>query len=150
MAGTKFDFDEARRVYERLVTVADNAKSEIRYFREQHPRRHRDFDARIAGFAKLSNALASAALGLKFYANQLINPEWWRQYSGEALTSEDKKRINRAYVNFVKVGLVQLGFSATESSLRAFLRTVDPAACTGGTEAFTSMALSPTGACQWS
>ena len=136
---SKFDREEAGRIFGDLTKLADHAKTRINTLRCEYPDWHRDEDARISGFAKLSNTTTSVALGLHFYGNQLISPGWWSSNTTEAFSAEDKKRINRAYVDLLKVGLIQVGFSAVESTLRDLLRAIDPAACRGGTAGFKSI-----------
>lgn len=136
---SKFDREEAARVSGDLSQLADHANTRINTLRCDYPDWHRDEDARISGFAKISNVTTSVALGLKFYRDQLIDPAWWSTNTNGTFSAEDKQRINRAYVDLVKIGLIQIGFSAVESTLRDLLRAIDPAACAGGTEGFESI-----------
>lgn len=136
---SKFDREEAARIFDDLTKLADHAKTRINTLRCDYPGWHPDEDARISGFAKISNTMASVSLGLHFYGNQLINPSWWSSNTNGAFSAEDKRRINLAYVDLLKVGLIQVGFSAVESTLRDLLRTIDPTACAGGTARFKSI-----------
>ncbi len=134
-----FDRNEVERIFNGLIELADHAKTNIDTLRGQHPDWHRDEDARTSGFAKISNVARSAALGLKFYADYLITSDWWSANTSGALSAEDKRRINRSYVDLLKFGLIQGSFSAVESTLRDILRAIDPAACAGGTAGFQSI-----------
>ncbi len=134
----RFDRNEVDRICHELIDIADLAKTRINALRSANPGWHRDEDARISGFAKISNVTRSVALGLKFYRDQLLEPDWWSVHTS-GYSAEDKKRINRAYVDLVRIGLIQGGFSAVESTLRDLLRAIDPAACAGGTEGFKSI-----------
>ncbi len=134
----RFDHNEVDRICRELIDLADHAKTRIDALRSANPDWHRDEDARISGFAKISNVTRSVALGLKFYRDQLLDPDWWSVHTS-GYSAEDKKRINRAYVDLVRIALIQGSFSAVESTLRDLLRAIDPTACAGGTAGFKSI-----------
>jgi hypothetical protein len=135
MSNTKFDFEEAERVYKLIISVGDKAKDNIRDLRKQHIDWHPDTDIRISGFCKLSNVHGATALGIKYYANYLIDPKWWADNSS-GYSGEDINRMNRSFTDMQKFGFIQAGFSTMESTLRELLRSVDPIACNRSTDAF--------------
>ena len=130
-----FDRTEAEKIFNRLNAVSDQAQIDMNRLREKNSGWHRDTDIRLTGFAKLINAHGAAALGIKFYTDNLINPEWWDQ-NACGYSVEDKRRRNRAFLDVHKIGLIQVGFVAVESSLRELLRNIDPMACNNSTDAF--------------
>ena len=134
----KFDKDEANRVGQALFNAGRGCLDHIKALREAHPDWHPDNDARISGFAKLSNAERSVALGIKFYADCLIDQNWWAANSS-GYSAQDRRRINMAYMDLEKIAAIQGGFSALESTLRVLLRAVDAGACSGGMAEFKSI-----------
>ena len=134
----KFDRDEANRVGRMLYNEAQACYERIKMLRDCHSGWHRDHDARISGFAKLGNVQSSVALGIKFYADNLIDPDWWAEHS-DGYSAEDKRRINLAYVDLERIAFIQGGVSAVESTLRVLLRAIDPSACNKGLASFRSI-----------
>lgn len=55
------------------------------------------------------------------------------------ISDADKQMYANEFANFTKVGFMHALFSSLESSLRLFLRALDPAACNGGMAEFKSI-----------
>ena len=134
----KFGKDEAGRIGKELFNASQDCLDYIKALREAHPDWHPDNDARISGFAKLSNVERSTAIGIKFYADFLTDQDWWVANSS-GYSAQDCKRINSAYMDLQKIAAIQGGFSAIESTLRVLLRAVDAGACCGGMAEFKSI-----------
>jgi len=96
-------------------------------------------DARLTSFAKLANNVESSELALKFLDEYLADSNWWRANYSPMPSGEDMKIYIVEFSQFAKTALLQLGFGAIESSLRVFLRTLDPDACNGSTAEFQSV-----------
>lgn len=133
----KFDRDESIRICRLLWGVVENIKTDINKLRVSHPS-WTETDIRISSFAKLQNAIIATTLGLKFYTDYLIDQDWWNTNSAN-YSPDDKKRINLAYENFQKIGIIQVGFLAIESSIRSILRAIDKTACKNATAEFKSI-----------
>ncbi len=101
-----------------------------------HPDWSSGTDARLTSFAKLANVIESAELALKFLDEYMAHAGWWASNYSPLPSSRDAGLYIQEFSQFSKAGLLQLGFGATESSFRVFLRALDPAACEGGTGAF--------------
>ena len=134
----KSEKGNAGRIGKALDNASRGCLDHIRALREAHPDWHPDNDARISGFAKLSNVERSTALGIKFYADCLIDQDWWAANSS-GYSAQDCRRINIAYMDLEKIAAIQGGFSALESTLRVLLRDVDAGACGGGMAEFKSI-----------
>ena len=65
--------------------------------------------------------------------------DWWTETGLGRSPGFDYEVSVTEFSQFVKVGYVQSIFSNVESSLRTFLRGVDPVACSGGTAEFQSV-----------
>lgn len=135
MTAQKIDHNEAVRICNLLWTTVNKTKTNIQELRSSHPDWDPETDIRISGFGKLQNAITATTFGIKFYTDNLLKPKWWNNNSS-GYTSEDKKLINRAFMDFQRIGLIQVSFLAIESTIRSLLREVDPNACTGGTDPF--------------
>lgn len=96
-------------------------------------------DARVTAFSKLINVFNSVQLALTFVSKHLLNLGWWKAVSKEVISVSDAKVYVEEFMGFSKIGFVQFLFSTTESSLRLFLRALDPTACDGGMAPFKSV-----------
>lgn len=99
----------------------------------------RQKDARITAFSKMINVLNSVQLAMTFVSKHLLDLNWWRSIAREGISVSDAKIYANEFMSFSKIGLVQFLFSTTESSLRLFLRSLDPTACDGGMGPFKSV-----------
>jgi hypothetical protein len=96
-------------------------------------------DARLTGFSKAINVLNSTQLGLVHIRFHLTDRGWWNTISRTPISEADLTIYVAEFDMFVKLGFLQFLFASLESSLRAFLRAIDPSACTGGTAEFKSV-----------
>ena len=106
---------------------------------EEHKDWQLGLDARLTSFAKLANVVESAELALKFQAEYLSDALWWQANYVPRPSTRDTAIFITEFSQFAKTGFLQLCFGALESSLRIFLRTIDPEACGGGTAEFKSV-----------
>lgn len=131
--------DEVHKLVEQLQSVRDRAAdgkdAVVALYSGLNPER----DARITAFSKFINVLNSLQLALTFISKHLLHNDWWNWISGENISNVDKQIYTTEFANFAKVGYVQGIFLAVESSLRLFLRALDPAACNGGMAEFKSI-----------
>ena len=93
-------------------------------------------DVRITVFAKCRNASYSALIGMACLHHHLRDPDWWREKTRKSMETSGIELNAREFENFCKVGLAQLVFSSIESSVRTFLRALDPKAASGATKEF--------------
>lgn len=96
-------------------------------------------DARITAFSKFINVLNSLHFSFTFIERHLTHSLWWNRNISTLLSIEDKRLYVKEFENFTKVGFVSVQFSSIESSLRLFLRAIDPHACKNSTAAFDSI-----------
>ena len=141
-----------------MVHIATSTTPEFRSIREQlrrlrvrlgtlraeheaaHPEWRRGVDARLTGFGKLANIVESAELALKFLDEELSTTAWWERVYGRLPCAQDMSiYIRGSSANSPKADSVQMGFGSIESTLRIFLRAIDPGACLGGTSEFKSV-----------
>jgi hypothetical protein len=96
-------------------------------------------DARITAYSKAINVLNSVQLAFTFISKHLLHQKWWVAIARKSIPNEDKQIYVNEFANFTKVAFVQGMFLSIESSLRLFLRALDPAACNGGMAEFKSI-----------
>lgn len=96
-------------------------------------------DARITAYSKAINVLNSVQLAFTFISKHLLHGQWWEAVARSPIPDPDKQIYANEFANFTKVAFVQGLFLAIESSLRLFLRAIDPAACNGGMAEFKSI-----------
>ena len=93
-------------------------------------------DARITSFSKMINVFGSVQLALTLVSKYLLDPNWWETMMRGMISASDAQIHVSEFVNFSKIGFVQLLFSNTESSLRLFLRALNPLSCNRGSAEF--------------
>lgn len=96
----------------------------------------KDRDARVTLFHKCANVLNDVQLGLVFIQFHLTQQQWWKSIAKKNIPDHDKQIYINEFGMFVKMGFLQFVFSSIESSLRLFVKAVDPSACAGGTAEF--------------
>lgn len=131
--------DEIHRLIEQIQSVRDRAADDKTAVAGLYPLASLDHDARITGFAKLINVLNSVQLAFAFASKHLLHKQWWDAIARTPIPDGDKQVYANEFANFTKVGFVHALFSSIESSLRLFLRALDPVACSGGTAEFKSI-----------
>jgi len=133
--GAKEVMDLIKQLEQIRDQTVQNKESVMALYSNFDPRK----DARITAFSKMINIFNSVQLALIFISEHLLDLNWWKAISREVIPVSDVRRYVAEFMNFSKIGFVQSLFSATESSLRLFLRALDPAACDGGTGPFKSI-----------
>lgn len=131
--------DEVHRLIERLQPIRDRAVDDKTAVVALYPFVDPEHDARITAFSKLINVLNSLQLSFIFLSKHLLHKQWWEAIARTPIPDYDKQVYANEFANFVKVGFVHAMFSSIESSLRLFLRALDPAACKGGMAEFKSI-----------
>lgn len=104
-------------------------------------------DARITIFSKITIVLDSTTLYFILHQFHLTDLTWWKNISskriGDSIVINPSEEVIPQLVNtfnqFITVSFVQLLFSSLESSMRIFLRALDPFACNKGTAEFESI-----------
>jgi hypothetical protein len=101
-------------------------------------------DARLTTIANFGGVIDSTNLAFYFISKNLLPPDnsWWDGYRPPFPSFNDYHRsvmVNGFNNGFVKVAFIQSLFSTLDSKFRIFLRELDPAACSGGTDAFRSI-----------
>lgn len=96
-------------------------------------------DARITAFSKFINVLNSVQLAFTFISKHLLYKQWWDAIAHTSISDSDKQVYANEFANFTKVAFVQTLFSSIESSLRLFLKALDPSACNDGMAEFKSI-----------
>lgn len=131
--------DEVHRLIEQLQPIRDRAVDDKAAVVALYPFVDPEHDARITAFSKLINVLNSLQLSFTFLSKHLLHKQWWDAIARTPLPDCDKQVYANEFANFTKVGFVHAMFSSIESSLRLFLRALDPAACNGGMAKFKSI-----------
>jgi hypothetical protein len=131
--------DDVHRLIEQLQAVRDRAASDKSAIVALCSSVSPEHDARITAFAKFINVLNSVQLAFTFLSKHLLHKPWWEAVARTPIPDSDKQVYANEFANFTKVGFVHALFSTVESSLRLFLRALDPAACNGGTAEFKSI-----------
>ena len=131
--------DDIHRLIEELQLVrdrfADDKIAVVAVYSSVNPRH----DARITAYSKAINVLNSLQLAFTFISKHLLHKQWWESVARERIPNVDKQIYANEFANFTKVAFVQCMFLAIESSLRLFIRALDPAACNGGMAEFKSI-----------
>jgi hypothetical protein len=96
-------------------------------------------DARITAFHKVGSALCTFQLSLVFLTRHLFVKEWWQEISKGNMPDSSKITYIERYIEFAKIGYIQIFFSAIDSSFRLLLRNLDPTACRSGMAEFKSV-----------
>lgn len=96
-------------------------------------------DARITAFSKLIDVFRSMELSLIFVSKHLMDKHWWENSCENPICDNGLQSYLNGFNRFMKFGLVHGIFSCVESSLRVFLRALDPTACSAGVANFESI-----------
>lgn len=131
--------DEVHHLIEQLQPVRDRAVDDKTAVVALYPFATSEHDARITAFSKLINVLNSVQLAFTFVSKHLLHKPWWDAIARTPIPDSDKQVYANEFANFTKVGFVHAMFSSIESSLRLFLRALDPVACNGGMAEFKSI-----------
>lgn len=114
----------------RAEALRDRLIDEQIHLQVDYPHWRLDCDARLTSFTKLQNVLGSFQLGCFFWASDLLSSDWWKKFT---YTERDQSTYRSEFQVFLKLGLVHLSFSAVESSLRIFMRSIDSSVHAGST-----------------
>lgn len=131
--------DDVHRLIERLEPVRDRAMDDKRAVSALYAGVSPQHDARVTAFAKHFNVWNSLQLGFTFVSKHLLYHSWWEDVATASIPDRDKQIYATEFGNLLKLGFVQGVSSAVESSLRIFLRALDPVACKGGMAEFKSI-----------
>lgn len=131
--------DDIHKLIKLLEPVRDSAVDDRAIVASRYSFVSPDHDARITAFAKLINVLNSVQLAFTFEAAHLLRKPWWEAIARTPIPDNDKLIYANEFANFIKIGFVHALFSSIESSLRLFLRAIDPLACNGGMAEFKSI-----------
>lgn len=131
--------DEIHRLIEELQPVRDRFADDKDAVTAIYSFVNQKHDARITAYSKAINVLNSVQLAFTFISKHLLYGEWWAAVAREPIPDTDKQIYANEFANFTKVAFVQGLFLAIESSLRLFLRKIDPVACNGGMAEFKSI-----------
>lgn len=131
--------DEVHHLIEQLQRIHDRGVDDKTAVIALYPSVDPEHDARITAFSKLINVFNSLQLSFIFLSKHLLHKQWWEAIACTPIPDCDKQLYASEFANFVKVGFVHAMFSSIESSLRLFLRALDPAACHGGMAEFKSI-----------
>ncbi len=84
-------------------------------------------DARLTILKKSIDALTSLEISFANMFKIMQDPDWMNNYPFEIVIPA--RYVKDGYEMFIKMGFIQIYFSAIESSLRIYLRTIDPNVC---------------------
>ena len=131
--------DYIHQLIEQLQPVRDafvDDKAEVMAIYSSIDPKH---DARITAYSKAINVLNSVQLAFTFISKHLLHGQWWEAVARNPVPDQDKQIYANEFANFTKIAFVQGIFLAIESSLRLFLRALDPVACNSGMAEFKSI-----------
>src|SRR5918995_119122 len=95
-------------------------------------------DARLTLLIKSIEALTNLEIGLMNIFNITQDPEWIKKYPFN-LRNDDHNNVRYSHEMFFKIAFIHIYFSVSESSFRAFLKSIDPSACNNSTAEFESI-----------
>ena len=131
--------DEVHCLIEQFQPICNRAVDDKTAVVALYPFATSEHDARITAFSKLISVLNSVQFAFTFVSKHLLHKQWWDAVARTPISDGDKQVYADEFANFTKVGLVHAMFSSIESSLRLFLRALDPVACNGGMAEFKSI-----------
>jgi hypothetical protein len=105
----------------------------------RHPIWQADIDARLVIFSKCANVIHSAFLFLLLQRHELSLRSFWTKNFDNVPSDNDLKTHLRECEMFIKTGLFHFIFASLESSMRLFVRAIDPMACNDGAAQFKSI-----------
>lgn len=129
---------EGAKIVSRLESIQQKTFDDQKRLGGAHPTWEPQLDARFTAFSKLVNGLNSTKLSVIFIETCLQDHTWWRD-NFPAITVHDRENNTHNFVLSAKHNFGMSLFILVENTLRIFLRAIDPAACSGGTEAFDSI-----------
>ena len=133
---TQLSIQEIEKLRKRITAILDQTvqdkKAVISIYSIDDPSR----DARITGFSKLIDVFRATELALIFITKHLMDKKWWHDVCLNQIETNGLNAYINGYVRFIKFGLVHGVFSCIESSIRLYLRYLDPTACRGGLDNF--------------
>ncbi len=132
-------FNEVKDLVKQLELIRDQAYQDKESVTTTFSNFDRRKDARVTAFSKMINVFYSVELALIFVAKHLLHPNWWKATYPKMISVSYAKILASEFVEFSKLGFVHSLFSTTESSLRLFLRALNPTACDRGTGSFKSV-----------
>lgn len=95
-------------------------------------------DARLTLLVKCIEALSNLEIGLMNIHYATKDPVWIYKYPFNLL-NDDLDNVRYSHQMFFKFAFIHLYFSGIESSLRLFLKSIDPNACNNSTAEFESI-----------
>ncbi len=126
------------RIVSQLESIQQKTLDNQQYLSIAHPAWKAQLDARFTVFSKLINGLNSVKLSVIFIESCLQNDAWWQE-NFPNITTHDRANNTHNFVLSAKHNFGMSLFILIENTLRIFLRSIDLAACSGGTEAFKSI-----------
>jgi hypothetical protein len=129
---------EGARIVSRLEFIQQKTFDDQKRLGGIHPTWESQLDARFTAFSKLINGLNSTKLSVVFIETCLQDHTWWRE-NFPVITVHDRENNTHNFVLSAKHNFGMSLFILVENTLRIILRAIDPAGCSGGTEAFDSI-----------
>jgi hypothetical protein len=131
--------DDFHQLIEQIQMVRDRAVDDKQAVVDLYLSVDPQHDARITAFSKFINVLNSVQLSFTFISKYLLYKQWWDTIASSPIPDQDKQIYSNEFANFTKIAFVHGMFSTIESSLRLFIRALDPLACNGGMAQFKSI-----------
>lgn len=136
---TESGYDKFNSIINQLEHICNQSIQDKETIKGLYSKVNSKKDARITTFSKMINIFNSLRLSLAF-VQKGFNLNWWKGIlCEERLPKPAILYYIGTFMNISKIGFNQLLFSNTESSLRIFLRALDPNACRGGMGKFQSI-----------
>ena len=136
---TESGYDKFNSIINQLEQICNQSIQDKETIKGIYSKVNPKKDARITTFSKMINIFNSLRLSLAF-VQKGFNLNWWKGIlCEERLPKPAILYYIGTFMNISKIGFNQLLFSNTESSLRIFLRALDPKACRGGMGKFQSI-----------
>jgi len=122
-----------------LEDLRNGYASERKDLITRHPVWPEDTDARLVIFSKCANVIYSAFLFLLLQRHELSLRSFWTNNFDNVPSDKDLQTHLRECEMFIKAGLFHFIFASLESSMRLFVRAVEPMACNEGAAEFKSI-----------
>lgn len=99
-------------------------------------------DSRVGIFAKCMNAIEPVFFSMIFCDEHLRDPKWQARFSKDGITLPQPEEVQHqvdSYIMYQQYSYSELFFAGIESSMRIFVRAIDPKACNEGKAFFASI-----------
>jgi len=133
---TEYTFQEVEVIRQKVSKILEQTVQDKKEITSLYSSVDPKSDARITAFSKLIDVFRSTELSFIFMSKYLMDKIWWHYVCQKPIDPTTPQTYIKGFDRFIKFGLVHGTFSCVESSIRVFIRALDPASCKGGLDNF--------------